>query len=591
MCVNTQTGSVSVAGSQSNTVKSVTRRSAQESSKASEGANGGGVEYIFSSVRGRGNRNKALLLKERRDQLKENRSTRYKRCGMVSSKQVSKEWIQDKSRTMVIIGSDAVSLFPSLTKQESADEVANAVLESDLKWEGINWKEAVRFLALGRDDVWCRSSKLRRVLPWRRSNKGTRPGLKGAGPLGADSDDEKQWKFPTPELTSAEKKMIISEVMRLSVELMFTTHIYSFGGRSYQQREVGPKGLRSTCALARVVMASWDCKWKARMTDNNIKVEDDGRFVDDARVFLYPIRPGWRWEGDGLYFKKEWEAEDEYLSPIERTKRMIQASMQGLTKCLSFTVETCEDFSDGWLPTLDFQLRVNEQNVIEYSFYEKPTAPNRCLQSETALNQNSLIRCLGNEVGRRLDSFSGTVPLRERVAALDRFSQKLLNSGHSLATVRSIIVSGIKGYQRKVARCEAARTPLHRSSGQSAASRRTKKLLAKSNWFRSAKEESETGEKSSQPWEDQASCGVGARKGVARTGRKPQGASQKPEAKQELRTTTVLFVEFSKGGSLQKSMREVLDRLTPMLGFRVRVTERGGPLWAPFCQTKTCGVA
>jgi hypothetical protein len=313
--------------------------------------------------------------------------------------------------------------------------------------------------------------------------------------------------------------------------------------------------------------------------------------VDDARVFLYPIRPGWRWEGDGLYFKKEWEAEDEYLSPIERTKRMIQASMQGLTKCLSFTVETCEDFSDGWLPTLDFQLRVNEQNVIEYSFYEKPTAPNRCLQSETALNQNSLIRCLGNEVGRRLDSFSGTVPLRERVAALDRFSQKLLNSGHSLATVRSIIVSGIKGYQRKVARCEAARTPLHRSSGQSAASRRTKKLLAKSNWFRSAKEESETGEKSSQPWEDQASCGVGARKGVARAGRKPQGAGQKPEAKQELRTTTVLFVEFSKGGSLQKSMREVLDRLTPMLGFRVRVTERGGPLWAPFCQTKTCGVA
>ena len=49
-----------------------------------------------------------------------------------------------------------------------------------------------------------------------------------------------------------------------------------------------------------------------------------------------------------------------------------------------------------------------------------------------------------------------------------------------------------------------------------------------------------------------------------------------PEVKKELRTTTVLFVEFSKGGSLQKRMRDVLDKLTPMLGFRVRVTERGG---------------
>ena len=250
---------------------------------------------------------------------------------------------------------------------------------------------------------------------------------------------------------------------------------------------------------------------------------------------------------------------------------MIQAIMQGLTKCLAFTVETCEDFSDGWLPTLDFQLRVNEQNLIEYSFYEKPTAPNRCLQSETALNQNSLIRCLGNEVGRRLDSFSESVPLRERVAALDRFSQKLLNSGHSLPTVRGILVSGIKGHKRKVERCEAARTPLHRSSNQSAASRRTKKLLAITNWFRSTKEEAETGEQCSHLGEDNESSGR-----RAATKRTRGAGPRRPQASKELRTTTVLFVEFSRGGSLQKEMREVLDRLTPMLGFRVRVTERGG---------------
>ena len=43
-----------------------------------------------------------------------------------------------------------------------------------------------------------------------------------------------------------------------------------------------------------------------------------------------------------------------------------------------------------------------------------------------------------------------------------------------------------------------------------------------------------------------------------------------------MRTTTVLFVEFSKDGSMQKEMRGVLDRLKPMLWFGVRVTERGG---------------
>ena len=153
-----------------------------------------------------------------------------------------------------------------------------------MKWPRQLWRVTLsgkvstgkRFLVLGRDEPWCRSSKLRRLLPWRRSKKGTRPGLTGVGPLGPDTNDEKQWKFPSVELTEVEKRMIMAEVLRLSIEIMYTTHIYSFGGRSYKQREGGPIGLRSMCALSRVVMARWDCKWKERMQQNNIKVEDDG---------------------------------------------------------------------------------------------------------------------------------------------------------------------------------------------------------------------------------------------------------------------------------------------------------------------------
>ena len=105
------------------------------------------------------------------------------------------------------------------------------------------------------------------------------------------------------------------------------------------------------------------------------------------------------------------------------------------------------------------KLRMKSLNIIEYAFYEKPTTSNRTLQSDTALNQNYLIKSLANEVDRRLDSFSETVEIGEKVAALDRFSQKLINSGHNLTTVRSILVSGVKGYKCRVARCKAQRTP------------------------------------------------------------------------------------------------------------------------------------
>jgi hypothetical protein len=235
-------------------------------------------EYITNSVSRRGNRNRSLLLRERREQLRQKRTNRFKQCDRVSSKNVSQKWIQDRSKAMVIIGSDAVSLYPSITKLESSDEVARAVMETDLRWEGVDWKEAVRFIVLGRDDAWCRSSKLARVLPHRRYRKGTRPGFTGSGPLGAEAGDEKQWDFgPSPALTEVDKKMVMSEVLRLATEIMFETHLYNFNGKSYKQREGGPIGLRSTCALSRVVMGRWDMKWNDRMTANNIVVEDDGR--------------------------------------------------------------------------------------------------------------------------------------------------------------------------------------------------------------------------------------------------------------------------------------------------------------------------
>ena len=49
---------------------------------------------------------------------------------------------------------------------------------------------------------------------------------------------------------------------------------------------------------------------------------------------------------------------------------------------------------------------------------------------------------------RRLDSFSSTVEMQARIDEMDKFSQKMINSGHQIKTVRSVLVSGMKGYKR-----------------------------------------------------------------------------------------------------------------------------------------------
>ena len=173
-----------------------------------------------------------------------------------------------------------------------------------------------------------------------------------------------------------------------------------------RKTEGGPIGLRSTCAFDRVVMDRWDTKFKTRLSVNNILTELDGRYVVDGRLALYPVRAGWRWYRGGLWYRRDWERADQDISGIERTKQMVYGAMQGLTDCLSFTVETEEDFHDGWLPTLDLKLKVDEANQVIYSFFEKPTGSDKCLQADTGLNQNCLIRSLSYEVMRRLANMS-----------------------------------------------------------------------------------------------------------------------------------------------------------------------------------------
>ena len=72
------------------------------------------------------------------------------------------------------------------------------------------------------------------------------------------------------------------------------------------------------------------------------------------------------------------------------------------------------------------------------------------------------------EVGRRLDAFSETVNMGERIRAIDVYSQKMVNSGHSLTTIRGILVSGINGHVRRVARSKktGTRTQWQEHSGK-----------------------------------------------------------------------------------------------------------------------------
>ena len=364
--------------------------------------------------------------------------------------------------------------------------VYKAKLETEIKFNNIDFKEAVRYIALNWTEMECRTSNIWRLLPRRSKKQGVRPGMTGEGPLGPDEGKKDQWKFPNlGRLTELEKKMILAHVMRIAVLTMFRTHVYSFENRYFLQQIGGPIGLRGTCAVARLTMVEWDRKWMDMMTKLGISVEDAARYMDDLRVYLHSIKKGWRWKEDELCWCEEWEEEDKLAgkSDLARTCELLQESMNKIFQFLNFTVESEEDFTDRRLPTLDFKIWVDKNNIIHYTFFEKPTSSNQMIHLESALPENTKMATLNSEVVRRMQNVSELLPMSERVEVLDKLSQKLSNSGYKLDKVRKILVGGLSGYEKRLRQSKMEENkgyrPLHESAAGSQVAGSRKKLTGK----------------------------------------------------------------------------------------------------------------
>ena len=476
---------------------------------------------------------------------------------MFLGQDVLHEDLQDQTSPMTLVGTDVANLYPSLDISQVVDQVEQAILDSSITWQSVDYLEAARYIALNWTEDKCRQSGLWRVLPKRRGTRGTRPGLKGAGPQGGERGDQEQWVFPRVRLRPKEKKLLVATVVKLATEAMFKHHYYGFAGKKFQQREGGPIGLRGTCSIARLVMQMFDKQWEALVGNAGLKLSLYMRYMDDGRIFLHQIQRGWKWRMGQLVFCRRWQLEDASKNLQEITMEVLRESMRGVVNYLSFTYETGSEYSDGWLPTLDTNLVVTPENQVYYKYYEKPTTANTTLLKSSAMAENQKMQCLSNDLVRRLLNTREGLPTHYRADVVNCYGVKLLTSGYSYDQVRKILMNGAKGYLAKVRRRKANGERLHRTAWESNGARMKKKLLGKSTWFR---------DKGKKELENTTHSMKGGSKNNAN-----QGAENKT-----LRTRTVLFVDQTPMGALAARLREQLARLGATLGFKIRVVERTG---------------
>ena len=113
---------------------------------------------------------------------------------IIYAKDVCNTMVQDQHR-IVVVGADVEALYPNLVDVEIANHCYNAIIKSGVKFNNINYRKALLYLAINMHKTDQRTSPLWRVMPRRTSGGGVRPGVT------ANPDKEQHWYFPPMNLT------------------------------------------------------------------------------------------------------------------------------------------------------------------------------------------------------------------------------------------------------------------------------------------------------------------------------------------------------------------------------------------------------
>ena len=157
----------------------------------------------------------------------------------------NKEIIQDNDE-IVIVGSDVEALYPSLSDVEVALICFDAIMNSDINFQMINYRVAGKYVAIHLSKEEQMLSPLRRILPVRTAKGGVRPGVSAA------PGNDENWRFPANPLTEYDERLLVATAIQIGV---VNTHKYSFNGKTYLQGTGWPHWAESDmrCGVARVM--------------------------------------------------------------------------------------------------------------------------------------------------------------------------------------------------------------------------------------------------------------------------------------------------------------------------------------------------
>ena len=209
---------------------------------------------------------------------------------------------------------------------------------------------------------------------------------------------------PIRNPTNIEKRNMLAKSVEIMIIATLENHIYMFGNEIRRQTEGGPIGLALTGEIADCYMINWDKRFLEILKTLEISPALYERFKDDITIVVKSLEAGMKFENGSLVKDPEKKIIDAEKSDEEITMEIIKDIAESVDEMIEFTFDFPGNHKSRKMPVLDVEASINkeEQNKIEFEFYEKPTKNKNVIMRNSAIPSNQKRTILTQECLRRL---------------------------------------------------------------------------------------------------------------------------------------------------------------------------------------------
>ena len=197
-----------------------------------------------------------------------------------------------------------------------------------------------------------------------------------------------EWIKPMRNPTTKEQRKMFGKALELLLTTCMDNHVYQFGNKVRLQQNGGPIGLKLTGEIADCLMIDWDMKLLTELKKYRLIPEVYTRFKDDIEIVIESLEKGSRIEGDKIVVDEKKKGEDESKCDSKTTMEIVHKIANSINPMIKLTVETPCNLKKKKLPVLDVMVNINveENNRIDFEFFEKPTKNPKVILANSALS-------------------------------------------------------------------------------------------------------------------------------------------------------------------------------------------------------------